>query len=86
MLWGPLEIMRTSITSCCIVQALCLDFTGVTVLYWKVQVTTRMFGYPSDLHNNTRRTALLPVLDMANCADKGMKRVHGLAAGSCCQK
>ena len=44
-------------------------------------MTTRMFGYPSDLHNNTRRTALVPVLDMANCADRGMISGSSIATG-----
>lgn len=35
------------------------------------QVATRMFGYPSAVDNDTMHAVLLPVLDMANCADKG---------------
>lgn len=35
-------------------------------------VATRMFGYPSMADNATMHAVLLPVLDMANCADKGL--------------
>ena len=39
----------------------------------RTQIATRMYGYPSRAHGNEEHMQLLPVFDMANCADEGGK-------------
>lgn len=36
------------------------------------QIATRMYGYPSRPNKDVDYMQLLPVFDMANCADKGV--------------
>ena len=35
------------------------------------QIATRMYGYPSRPNNDEDYMQLLPIFDMANCADQG---------------
>ena len=36
-----------------------------------MQIATRMYGYPSRPNHDEDYMQLLPIFDMANCADKG---------------
>jgi len=39
-----------------------------------------MYGYPSPLHDGEQHMQLLPVFDMANCADAGARSCPDLEA------
>ena len=48
------------------------DITLMLLLHiMQMQIATRMYGYPSRPNNDEDYMQLLPIFDMANCADQG---------------
>ena len=47
------------------------DITLMLLLLHVMQIATRMYGYPSRPNNDEDYMQLLPIFDMANCADQG---------------